>query len=160
MLIVLFCLSSFIKGVPNLGHRVSIFTAEGVIVNRFGAPLPGEEPDQFLWPHGKRLELSVCWVCARGSVMFYCGHQLGIRFGIMPVYDLDSYLYTIPTRIFTLPHYVRDRSRLRGLRLRGGGVLRRSGREGSSRARNDVSAQMENCFMKIKYVSNNYYMRF
>ena len=38
-------------GVPNLGHRVSIYTPEGELVTRIGAPLPGEGPDQFLWPH-------------------------------------------------------------------------------------------------------------
>ena len=38
-------------GVPNLGHRVSIYTPEGELVTRVGAPLPGEAPDQFLWPH-------------------------------------------------------------------------------------------------------------
>jgi DNA-binding beta-propeller fold protein YncE len=38
-------------GVPNLGHRVSVYTAQGDLVTRFGAPLPGERPDQFLWPH-------------------------------------------------------------------------------------------------------------
>jgi DNA-binding beta-propeller fold protein YncE len=38
-------------GVPNLGHRVSIWTIEGKLVNRIGNPLPGEAPDQFLWPH-------------------------------------------------------------------------------------------------------------
>jgi len=38
-------------GVPNLGHRVSIYTPKGELVTRVGAPLPGEAPDQFLWPH-------------------------------------------------------------------------------------------------------------
>lgn len=38
-------------GVPNLGHRVSIFTPQGDLVARIGNPLPGEAPDQFLWPH-------------------------------------------------------------------------------------------------------------
>ncbi len=38
-------------GVPNLGHRVSIYTLEGKLVKRIGAPLPGEAPEQFLWPH-------------------------------------------------------------------------------------------------------------
>lgn len=38
-------------GVPNLGHRVSIYTAEGELITRLGQPLPGESPDQFLWPH-------------------------------------------------------------------------------------------------------------
>ncbi len=39
------------RGVPNLGHRVSIYTPEGELVTRIGAALPGESPDQFLWPH-------------------------------------------------------------------------------------------------------------
>ncbi len=38
-------------GVPNLGHRVSIYTRGGELITRFGAPLPGEAWDQFLWPH-------------------------------------------------------------------------------------------------------------
>ena len=38
-------------GVPNLGHRVSIFNRAGELLNRIGAALPGENPDQFLWPH-------------------------------------------------------------------------------------------------------------
>jgi len=39
------------KGVPNLGHRVSIYSLEGELITRIGRPLPGEAPDQFLWPH-------------------------------------------------------------------------------------------------------------
>ena len=38
-------------GVPNLGHRVSIFNETGELINRLGRELPGESPDQFLWPH-------------------------------------------------------------------------------------------------------------
>jgi DNA-binding beta-propeller fold protein YncE len=38
-------------GVPNLGHRVSIYTRDGKLITRIGNPLPGEAPDQFLWPH-------------------------------------------------------------------------------------------------------------
>jgi sugar lactone lactonase YvrE len=38
-------------GVPNLGHRVSVYTPEGELIRRIGAPLPGEAPEQFLWPH-------------------------------------------------------------------------------------------------------------
>lgn len=38
-------------GVPNLGHRVSVYTRAGDLITRFGAPLPGEAWDQFLWPH-------------------------------------------------------------------------------------------------------------
>jgi len=39
------------KGVPNLGHRVSIYDLEGELITRIGRALPGEHPDQFLWPH-------------------------------------------------------------------------------------------------------------
>ena len=35
----------------NLGHRVSIYDPAGKLVTRIGAPLPGEHPEQFLWPH-------------------------------------------------------------------------------------------------------------
>ncbi|MGE0601734.1 MAG: peptidyl-alpha-hydroxyglycine alpha-amidating lyase family protein [Dehalococcoidia bacterium] len=38
-------------GVPNLGHRVSIYNRAGELQGRFGAPLPGERPNEFLWPH-------------------------------------------------------------------------------------------------------------
>ena len=38
-------------GVPNLGHRVSIYNRAGELQTRIGAPLPGERADQFLWPH-------------------------------------------------------------------------------------------------------------
>ncbi len=48
-------------GVRNLGHRVSIYNNEGELVTRFGRDLPGEHPDQFLWPH------SIC-VDSRGDV--------------------------------------------------------------------------------------------
>ena len=38
-------------GVPNLGHRVSIYNRAGELQTRIGAALPGEAWDQFLWPH-------------------------------------------------------------------------------------------------------------
>lgn len=38
-------------GVRNLGHRVSIYGRDGKLRTRLGAALPGEGPDQFLWPH-------------------------------------------------------------------------------------------------------------
>ena len=38
-------------GVPNLGHRVSVYDRSGRLQSRFGAALPGEGHDQFLWPH-------------------------------------------------------------------------------------------------------------
>jgi DNA-binding beta-propeller fold protein YncE len=39
------------KDVPNIGHCVRIWDREGNCIQRIGAPLPGEEPGQFLWPH-------------------------------------------------------------------------------------------------------------
>ena len=38
-------------GVPNLGHRVSVYDRAGQLQGRFGASLPGEAWGQFLWPH-------------------------------------------------------------------------------------------------------------
>jgi len=38
-------------GDPNLGHRVSIYNRSGELQGRFGATLPGERAEQFLWPH-------------------------------------------------------------------------------------------------------------
>ena len=38
-------------GVKNLGHSVGIWDRDGNLLQRLGAELPGEEPDQFLWPH-------------------------------------------------------------------------------------------------------------
>jgi len=40
------------QGVPNLGNSVAVLTASGELVTRFGAPLPGPGPDQFVAPHG------------------------------------------------------------------------------------------------------------
>ena len=40
------------RGVPNLGARVSVLTAEGELLHRLGAPLPGMGVDQFTAPHG------------------------------------------------------------------------------------------------------------
>ena len=38
-------------GVKNLGHSVGIWNKEGDLLERIGSELPGEEADQFLWPH-------------------------------------------------------------------------------------------------------------
>lgn len=38
-------------GVKNLGHSVSIWNKQGDLIQRIGSELPGEEADQFLWPH-------------------------------------------------------------------------------------------------------------
>ena len=37
---------------PGLGHRVSILSPEGELLARFGDPEEGEEPGQFIAPHG------------------------------------------------------------------------------------------------------------
>jgi hypothetical protein len=39
------------QGVPRLGSRISVHTLDGDEVGRFGADLPGFEPDQFMAPH-------------------------------------------------------------------------------------------------------------
>lgn len=40
------------EGAPGLGHRVSVYTREGDLLARFGAPEEGEGPGQFIAPHG------------------------------------------------------------------------------------------------------------
>ena len=37
---------------PGLGHRVSILSREGKLLTRFGDPVEGEAPGQFIAPHG------------------------------------------------------------------------------------------------------------
>jgi DNA-binding beta-propeller fold protein YncE len=39
------------RGVANIGNRVGIYTRDGDLIQRIGAPHFGQEPDQFLWPH-------------------------------------------------------------------------------------------------------------
>ena len=39
------------RNVPDVGQKVGIYNLEGELITRIGAPLPGEHPDQFLWPH-------------------------------------------------------------------------------------------------------------
>ena len=39
------------EGVPRLGNRVSVFNWQGRPLTAFGAPLPGQGPDQFICPH-------------------------------------------------------------------------------------------------------------
>ena len=40
------------RGVPDLGARVSILTADGQLIERLGNPQPGMGVDQFTAPHG------------------------------------------------------------------------------------------------------------
>ena len=37
---------------PNMGHRVEVFDLSGKLVSRFGAPVEGEGPGEFVAPHG------------------------------------------------------------------------------------------------------------
>ena len=37
---------------PGLGHRISILSPEGTLLARFGDPVEGEGPGQFIAPHG------------------------------------------------------------------------------------------------------------
>ncbi|MFW6174371.1 MAG: peptidyl-alpha-hydroxyglycine alpha-amidating lyase family protein [Chloroflexota bacterium] len=39
------------NNVPNIGHKIQVYDREGNRITRFGAPLPGEQPDQFNWLH-------------------------------------------------------------------------------------------------------------
>lgn len=40
------------QGVRNLGARVAVLSEDGEFLQHVGAPLPGQEPDQFTAPHG------------------------------------------------------------------------------------------------------------
>ncbi|MFW6174385.1 MAG: peptidyl-alpha-hydroxyglycine alpha-amidating lyase family protein, partial [Chloroflexota bacterium] len=40
------------NGVANLGNKVRVLDREGNTLSKFGAPLPGENPDQLIAPHG------------------------------------------------------------------------------------------------------------
>ena len=40
------------QGVPNLGARLAVLSAEGEFLQHLGAPLPGQGHDQFTAPHG------------------------------------------------------------------------------------------------------------
>ena len=41
-----------LEGCPGLGHRVSIYDLEGNLKCRFGDPVQGDQPGQFMAPHG------------------------------------------------------------------------------------------------------------
>jgi DNA-binding beta-propeller fold protein YncE len=43
-------------GLPNLGNRIVLINDRGETVARFGSPLPGAAPDQFIAPHGLALD--------------------------------------------------------------------------------------------------------
>jgi DNA-binding beta-propeller fold protein YncE len=44
------------RNVPNVGHKIQIYTPEGDRLTKFGAALPGEHPDQFNWLHGLAID--------------------------------------------------------------------------------------------------------
>ena len=41
---------------PNIGHRIVVRSADGVELARFGHPVMGEGPGQFIAPHGLCLD--------------------------------------------------------------------------------------------------------
>lgn len=43
---------SLMEGAAGVGHRVSIFDQQGQLLGRVGDPTEGEEPGQFIAPHG------------------------------------------------------------------------------------------------------------
>lgn len=43
---------ALVQDCPGYGHRVSIFSPDGVLLSRFGDPEEGEEPGRFIAPHG------------------------------------------------------------------------------------------------------------
>ncbi len=49
------------KDVPNLGARVSVLSAKGELIGRIGGRFAGEEPGEFIAPHG-------CAVDSRGDL--------------------------------------------------------------------------------------------
>lgn len=43
---------ALVQDCPGYGHRVSIYSPDGELLSRFGDPEEGEEPGQFIAPHG------------------------------------------------------------------------------------------------------------
>ena len=39
------------RGVRNIGHKIGIYDRDGNVIQKIGADLPGERPDQFNWLH-------------------------------------------------------------------------------------------------------------
>jgi DNA-binding beta-propeller fold protein YncE len=44
--------AALMEGAPGVGHRVSVLSPEGQLLARYGDPEEGEEPHQFIAPHG------------------------------------------------------------------------------------------------------------
>ena len=62
-------------GVPNLGNRVTVLSPEGKKILSFGAPLPGQEPDQFTAPHGIAIDSEGAVYVAEVAWTFYYSRQ-------------------------------------------------------------------------------------
>lgn len=43
---------ALMDGAPGVGHRLSVYSPEGTLLTRFGAPEEGSGPGQFIAPHG------------------------------------------------------------------------------------------------------------
>ena len=63
------------RGVANIGNRVSIYDQVGNQLGRFGNPHFGQEPDQFLWPHGIAVDSSGAVYIAEVSYVEWGRHQ-------------------------------------------------------------------------------------
>jgi DNA-binding beta-propeller fold protein YncE len=81
---------ALVQDCPGYGHRVSVYSPEGRLLARFGAPEEGEAPGQFIAPHGIGVD-------SRGDV--YVGEVS----------------YTIRGRTLTPPRELRSFSKLRRL---------------------------------------------
>lgn len=79
-----------VQDCPGYGHRVSVYSPQGVLLARFGAPEEGEEPGRFIAPHGIAVD-------SRGDV--YVGEVS----------------YTIRGRLLEPPRELRSFSKLRRL---------------------------------------------
>ena len=62
-------------GVPNLGNRVTVLSPEGKKILSFGAPLPGQGPDQFTAPHGIAVDSTGAVYVAEVAWTFYYSRQ-------------------------------------------------------------------------------------
>jgi DNA-binding beta-propeller fold protein YncE len=62
-------------GVPNLGNRITVLSPEGKKILSFGAPLPGQGPDQFTAPHGIAVDSTGAVYVAEVAWTFYYSRQ-------------------------------------------------------------------------------------
>ena len=71
-------------GVKNLGHSVGIWNNKGELLDRLGSELPGEESDQFLWPH------SIC-VDSKGRIFVAEVSYVEVGRNLIPPREMTSF---------------------------------------------------------------------